>query len=332
MHCNINISNWHTLASGTLTSEQKTTTTKPKTIAFRRSTEMQTAGVQKGRPEDVAWAQAFTQIVRYCAENNKQITVTDLCEKLKEYLNGDTPYTDKYLKLNLESPFGKDVILTVIRGKRNVVTSRSTAERFLERFLKSAKKKRRKKEKKKEKEKKVCVCVCGGGGGGGGAEGWSLQIAAKLLLVNINNTETSKEYASGAKVADLAANLDYIPPSVLDFFSCCFLFVVVAVAVEERTWSQNSFSWYLRLCCKQQGRRSSSHPFRLDFVLHCATWLVPDTALNTCIDRSFLHLTVRSNPFFNYLLHSVKEQSWPAAVQAAGLSSSATIWITRSKH
>ena len=36
--------------------------------------------------------------------------------------------------------------------------------------------------------------------------------------------------------------------------------------------------------------------------------------------------------FFNYLLHSVKEQSWPAAVQAAGLSSSATTRITRSEH
>ena len=44
-----------------------------------------------------------------------------------------------------------------------------------------------------------------------------IQIAAKLLLVNINNIETSKEYASGAKVTDLAANLDYIPPSLLVF-------------------------------------------------------------------------------------------------------------------
>ena len=56
-------------------------------VAFRRSTEMQTAGVQKGRPEDVAWAEAFTQVARYCAENDEQITITDLCEKLKEYLN-----------------------------------------------------------------------------------------------------------------------------------------------------------------------------------------------------------------------------------------------------
>ena len=111
---------------------------------------MQTAGVQKGRPEDVARAEAFTQVVRYCAENDEQITITDLCEKLKEYLNGDTPYTEKYVKLKLESHFGEDVILTGIQGKRNVVTSRSTDEKILERLLKSAKKK------------------MGGGGGGGG--------------------------------------------------------------------------------------------------------------------------------------------------------------------
>ena len=34
----------------------------------------------------------------------------------------------------------------------------------------------------------------------------------------------------------------------------------------------------------------------------------------------------------NYVLHSVKEQSWPAAVQAAGPISSATTWIPTSEH
>ena len=97
---------------------------------------MQTAGL-----EDVAWAETFTQVVRYCAENDEQITITDLCEKLKEYLNEDTPYTEKYVRMKLESPFGEDVILTGIQGKRNVVTSRSTAEKILERLLKSAKEK-----------------------------------------------------------------------------------------------------------------------------------------------------------------------------------------------
>ena len=104
---------------------------------------MQTAGVQKGRPEDVTWAEAFTQVVRYYAENDEQITITDLCEMLKEYLNGDTPYTEKNVKMKLESHFGEDVILTGIRGKRNVVTSRSTAEKILERLFKICQGKRR---------------------------------------------------------------------------------------------------------------------------------------------------------------------------------------------
>ena len=77
----------------------KTKQNKSIPVAFRRSTEMQTAGVQKVRPEDVAWAEAFTQVVRYCAENDEQITITDLREKLMEYLNGDTPYTEKYVRM-----------------------------------------------------------------------------------------------------------------------------------------------------------------------------------------------------------------------------------------
>ena len=104
---------------------------------------MQIAG-----PEDVAWAEAFTQVVRYCAENDEQITITDLCEKLKEYLNGDTPYTEKYVRMKLESPFGEDVTLTGIRGKRNVVISRSIAKKILERFLKFATEKDRREKMK----------------------------------------------------------------------------------------------------------------------------------------------------------------------------------------
>ena len=93
---------------------------------------MQTAGIQKGRLEDVAWAEAFTQVIRYCAENDEQITITDLCEKLKEYLNGDMPYTEKYMRMKLKSCFMEDVILTSIQGKQNVVTSWSTAKKILE--------------------------------------------------------------------------------------------------------------------------------------------------------------------------------------------------------
>ena len=95
---------------------------------------MQTGGVKKGRLENVAWAEAFTQVVRYCAENDEL----------------------------------------------------------------------------------------------------SIQMAGKLLLANINNIETSKQYATGAEVADLAENLDYIPPLLLVFSRCCCCFENV-VAGEERT-------------------------------------------------------------------------------------------------
>ena len=60
---------------------------------------------------------------------------------MKSTLNEDTLYTEKYMRMKLESHFGKDVIIVCIRGKRNVVTSRSTAEKLLEQFLQSAKKK-----------------------------------------------------------------------------------------------------------------------------------------------------------------------------------------------
>ena len=112
----------YTTASETVTSEREGEERKSIPVASRRSSETRTAGVQKGRPENVAWAEAFTQVVRYCAENDEQITITDLCEKLKEYLNGNTLYTEKYVRMKLESHFGENVILTGIRGKQNVVT------------------------------------------------------------------------------------------------------------------------------------------------------------------------------------------------------------------
>ena len=65
------------------------------------------------------------------------------------------------------------------------------------------------KKKKRKKKKNDVACEI------------SIQIAEKLLPVNINNIETSKEYASGAKVVDLATNLDYIPPSLSVFCCCC---------------------------------------------------------------------------------------------------------------
>ena len=72
--------------------------------------------------------------------------------------------------MKLESHFGEDVITTCIRGKQNVVTFRSTAEKILEQFAKYA----------KEKD-------------GNNETNRIVQTAAKLLLVDIKNIGTSKE-------------------------------------------------------------------------------------------------------------------------------------------
>ena len=44
-----------------------------------------------------------------------------------------------------------------------------------------------------------------------------IQIAAQLLLVNINNTKTPKEYLQVRRSQTLQTHLDYIPPSLLIF-------------------------------------------------------------------------------------------------------------------
>ena len=168
---------------------------------FRRSAEAKKADVPKGRPKDVARADAFLRVVNNFAENDdEQITLTDLCEKMKEYLNGDTPYTEKYMRIKLESYFGGEVIMTCIGGKQNAVTFRSTAEKILEQFFKSSK------EKDSTKEKMRII-----------------KTAAKFLLVDIKNIEMAKEeYPTSADVADLATNLDFIPPSLLGFWGTLF--------------------------------------------------------------------------------------------------------------
>ena len=81
-----------------------------------------------------------------------------MCEKLKEYSNGDTPYTEKHVRMKLESHFREDVILIGIRRKRNVVTSLSTAEKILERFLKSAKEKDAREKMKHTNSSKAIAC------------------------------------------------------------------------------------------------------------------------------------------------------------------------------
>ena len=163
--------------------------------AYRSSTDA--AIPLKGRPADARRAEAFTNTIEYLQQfDDEQITITDLCRKMEENLDSDIPtYTEKFMRQKLESHFGDEVIITCIRGKRNVVTFRSAAEKILEQFAKSQK------ETDSEKEKLRIV-----------------KTAAKILLSDIKKVDTSREeYPSTAEISDRSKNIEQLPSSLLVF-------------------------------------------------------------------------------------------------------------------
>ena len=90
-----------------------------------------------GRPQDEEKNQAFVKVAKFLEDNDdEQITVGDLVEKMKEYLN-DTEseaYGRSHMKTKLLEYFGDEITITDINGKPNVVTFRTTATAILQEF------------------------------------------------------------------------------------------------------------------------------------------------------------------------------------------------------
>ena len=90
-----------------------------------------------GRPQNEEKNQAFVKVAKFLEDNdNEQITVGDLLEKMEEYLN-DTEseaYGRLHMKTKLLEYFGDKIIITDINGKANVVTFRTTATAILQEF------------------------------------------------------------------------------------------------------------------------------------------------------------------------------------------------------
>ena len=90
-----------------------------------------------GRPQNEEKNQAFVKVTKFLEENDdEQITVGDLVEKMKEYLN-DTEseaYGRSHMKTKLLEYFGDKIIITDINGKPNVVTFKTTATAILQEF------------------------------------------------------------------------------------------------------------------------------------------------------------------------------------------------------
>ena len=90
-----------------------------------------------GRPQDEEKNDAFLKVARFLQENDdEQITVVDLVEKMEEYLGdlASTAYGRTHMKARLQEHFGDQIIITEINGKPNVVTFRSTVDNILHDF------------------------------------------------------------------------------------------------------------------------------------------------------------------------------------------------------
>ena len=87
-----------------------------------------------GRPQDEQKNDAFLKVAWFLQENDdEQITVVDLVEKMEEYLgdSASTAYGRTHMKARLQEHFGDQIFVTEINGKPNVVTFRRTVANIL---------------------------------------------------------------------------------------------------------------------------------------------------------------------------------------------------------
>jgi hypothetical protein len=89
-----------------------------------------------GKNPDLERAEAFTKVMAYLeANDDEQCTLSDLVDKMKEYLDvvGSTekPYCAKYMKKKLEEHFGDGIVIAEVNGKTHVVTLCSNAANIL---------------------------------------------------------------------------------------------------------------------------------------------------------------------------------------------------------
>ncbi|GFO32951.1 hypothetical protein PoB_005945600 [Plakobranchus ocellatus] len=113
--------------------------------------------------------------------DNEQLTVGDLYQKMREYLGGEEPYTKEYMKKKLMKTLDSDIVTTNIQGKDSVVTIRMIAEKILHQFW----------EQRKESETST-------------EKFRIIHTAAKLILADIKDIQYSKDfYPTREVVGDL---------------------------------------------------------------------------------------------------------------------------------
>ena len=91
----------------------------------------------QGRPVDIVKNSAFTKVAQNLQENaEEQLTVSDLVEKMKEYLEGteEEAYSVVYMKRRLQEHFKEKVVITTTKKRPNIVTFQDTIPSIVNEF------------------------------------------------------------------------------------------------------------------------------------------------------------------------------------------------------
>ena len=150
-------------------------------------------GRKSGRPRNQDQEQAFLEMCFYLEANDEeQLTVSDLGNKMKEFLTDkeSTPYGNQYLKQQLMEQYGDSVYIAEGVGVHDIVTMREKTSQILRSYFKS-----HGKEEDEEAQKRAII-----------------KTAARLIRSDIktNVPSTSDEYPS-IEMLKLDSALNYIP-------------------------------------------------------------------------------------------------------------------------
>ena len=153
-----------------------------------------------GRPQNEGKKQAFVKVAKFLEDNDdEQITVGDLVEKIEEYLNNSESeaYGWSHMKTKLLEYYGDKIIITDINGKPNVVTFRTTATAIFQEFHF-----REHQDDLDINEEEMNI----------------IKTAAKLIKNDIKSIATSSD-SYPAITTDAESHVRYLPASLSTFLS-----------------------------------------------------------------------------------------------------------------
>ena len=166
-------------------------------VPMQHSTEPSASKRTKvGRLKNVYQQEAFLEMCAYFEDNDEeQLSLTDLANKMKEYLQDDdyVAYGNRYLKSKLLEHYGKAIVITTGYGLSDIVTFREKTSEILRNYVNTPHR------DDDEDTKKRAI----------------IEAAAKLIKSDIKTMITpSMEGCPKSADVTLESALEYVPASL----------------------------------------------------------------------------------------------------------------------